>query len=616
MSDDLISARPRPFVVAADRQVPGVWVERLVVFASPGGEIVRDVRLHRGLNVVWSQDQAGVLGHSAGKTLFCRLIQYVLGEPDLADASERDKVGAAFPEGVVGAVVHVRNEPWAIVRPLGHSRLESAAPGTDIDSLALGRTPSAIPFRDWRAHVSNALLETSAAEAVPGCSATRPAWLTALAWLTRDQGCRLRNALSWRTRPSGAMKKPRERWVAACALLGIRTTEHADLEATRYAAGEALQAAQRELDAAGTLVRLAYEGATGALRVPRTASPEGHLPALQQAADQGMREVRALSAERVAAATQAYDDAVSQHDGLTTVLIERQTLLAVCHERVTELEGLEGQLHGTAPGARCPTCGAELSLEAATRCQQELHRTTQSLAEERGRESTLRAEAERLKGEARSAKQGIRACREARDAAILAATSESEASAAMWKAKIAVNQLAAAIDERARARAAVGLAKDRRDALGKSLHLEAPELSARFHDVVCALYPTRVRGSVLVRDGALEPIVDGFGGEAMTSLNVVAFDLAVLRLAMEGLCALPAFLVHDSPREADLGQSLYASLFDLVRAWHDDQVEPAFQYIITTTSAPPLDLQQPPWNVIPDLAGEPEHRRLLKRMLR
>ena len=42
---------------------------------------------------------------------------------------------------------------------------------------------------------------------------------------------------------------------------------------------------------------------------------------------------------------------------------------------------------------------------------------------------------------------------------------------------------------------------------------------------------------------------------------------------------LPAFLVHDSPREADLGEAIYHRLFKLVRSFERLGDHPPFQYI-------------------------------------
>src|SRR3546814_14292796 len=54
------------------------------------------------------------------------------------------------------------------------------------------------------------------------------------------------------------------------------------------------------------------------------------------------------------------------------------------------------------------------------------------------------------------------------------------------------------------------------------------------------------------------------GGErstaAIDSLKIVAFDLSALMMTIEGQTRLGGFLLHDSPREADLGRSIYNRL--------------------------------------------------------
>jgi hypothetical protein len=138
-------------------------------------------------------------------------------------------------------------------------------------------------------------------------------------------------------------------------------------------------------------------------------------------------------------------------------------------------------------------------------------------------------------------------------------------------------------------------------------------LSARFDQIVRELAPGGM--SVEVRLGArdLQAIVH-LGGQrtstAIESLKVVAFDLAVLTLAIEGAVRLPALLLHDSPREADLTMSIYHRLFAFVRGLEELTVEPLFQYIVTTTTEPPNDLRDEPWLRL-TLRGAPATERLL-----
>jgi len=98
---------------------------------------------------------------------------------------------------------------------------------------------------------------------------------------------------------------------------------------------------------------------------------------------------------------------------------------------------------------------------------------------------------------------------------------------------------------------------------------------------------------------------------AIESLKIAAFDLAVLIRSIEGRTNLPAFLIHDSPREADLGESIYALLFQYVLNLEAVGDTPMFQYIVTTTTAPPKDMQSERW-VRLELHGSPPDQRLLR----
>ncbi len=87
------------------------------------------------------------------------------------------------------------------------------------------------------------------------------------------------------------------------------------------------------------------------------------------------------------------------------------------------------------------------------------------------------------------------------------------------------------------------------------------------------------------------------GGAFRALGTVLAFDLACLTAAVEGVGRLPAFWLHDSPHEGDVEPILYERLFrfarDLELAFGER--EPAFQYIVTTRTAPPAELAQAPF---------------------
>ena len=87
-------------------------------------------------------------------------------------------------------------------------------------------------------------------------------------------------------------------------------------------------------------------------------------------------------------------------------------------------------------------------------------------------------------------------------------------------------------------------------------------------------------------------------GLAMATLaTVLGFDLTALRAAVEGLCPMPGFLIHDSPKASDLESALYDRIYEPILRMDptNPEQEPAFQYILTTTTPPPDAAAEPPY---------------------
>jgi len=55
----------------------------------------------------------------------------------------------------------------------------------------------------------------------------------------------------------------------------------------------------------------------------------------------------------------------------------------------------------------------------------------------------------------------------------------------------------------------------------------------------------------------------------------------------------PRFLIHDSPREADMGEAPYGRIFDLIIEQSNERSN--YQHIITTTTNPPEEYQEIPY---------------------
>jgi hypothetical protein len=159
-----------------------------------------------------------------------------------------------------------------------------------------------------------------------------------------------------------------------------------------------------------------------------------------------------------------------------------------------------------------------------------------------------------------------------------------------------------------------GLKKAERTQRLKSLRADSrlvvQRISTRFDEVIRELLPGEVTGAASLDGPNLELNV-GPGERstaAIDSWKAVAFDLSALTLACEGTAQLPPWLLHDSPREADLGESIYARLFTFV-SFLEGMIQ--FQYIVTTTTPPPRDMQKMP-NLRATLKAGPPSERLLR----
>ena len=109
---------------------PGVYVSDFYVFRSldrPGDQIQRHVQLRRGLNILWADPnppekaaingkRSKVAGHTAGKSTFCRLLRYALGDVGFGSDSQEGKIVERFKDGWVVLRVELNGSLWIIGR--------------------------------------------------------------------------------------------------------------------------------------------------------------------------------------------------------------------------------------------------------------------------------------------------------------------------------------------------------------------------------------------------------------------------------------------------------------------------------------------------------------------
>lgn len=632
--------RPPP-----DASGPRLWVRRLVIWRSAGGEVIRDIALRPGLNIVWTPDDERI-GHGGGKTLFCRLLRYCLGEERFAPDEQRERIAAVMPDGLVGAEVILDGTYWGIVRPLGTRRRHMAVPEGKLDEIAKGDEPSTgmEPFLDA---VEKSLITSSVAGLIPRHRQEHRGWPIALAWLTRDQECRFDHVLDWRSTASDSESPARalnqtEKLDALRAFLRAITPEEqakrreiAELEAKKHALDQEI--AHRRWEAGRLRKRLV---STLGVSADMPAESSIAIGQLREAAQERFAKetgiATAKDASEVEAALQDYDAA---REEVTSLKLK----LGVAEANIQTSERIIPKIAGEVPGLSyaiqeassfpCPICevpidrvlaeGCKLShkLPDLKACGERLERTRTELAEENKRLQSAKAEKVQVQQQLAVALQGektqqervkkLQSARNSREAAWYAAKRLIEEVAQL--AKLAEEQTSAD----GKVADFVKTIEEERERLGAFVEQQTrafSDISLKFDPIVKRLLGPDAAGTVTLKGNGLNLEVQMGGNRstpAIDSLKIVAFDLAALCRSIEGASCVPAFLLHDSSREADLGLSIYHQVFVLARWLEAIGKAPLFQYIVTTTTAPPADLAKEPWLVL-SLQGAPAEKRLLK----
>lgn len=630
------------------RNEPRLWVRRVVIWSEPGS-IVREIALRPGLNIVWSPDPSDVdpsglgasLGHGSGKTLFCRLLRYCLGEQRFAPENQRELIATAFKDGLVGAEVLVDGQVFAVVRHIGYRGRHIAVEGGDLDAIALSDAPTTgmAPLIDA---INDRLLGRGVADRIGGDEEGR-AWLTALGWLTRDQECRLHHLLDWRDVSSGSDSPVRSRsrgeiLDALRALIGALSPEEHELRAQISATERARAAADQELahrDWDLRRLRSALQHAVG-IDAPVVSSVLG---------DETLRrEVRVrLDAARAVqdadedpdvlwrSARAAECSAADVRGELVSLRLQVPILEKLIAMIRAEIPGLSFQEHSAANPV-CEVCEVPISqvLVEGCRLSEKMPDLERIRARIEDRKQTLENEIEArrvLLGQIAALQPLSEQAQAAADRATIRADSAAARRAAPLRAQELTRVLGGELRRFEEALVAEATARQRVEGLDAALEGQRAcvatlrdaqgavfaRLSAFMDMIFRETVDIDAHAGVTLTGNGLEPWVR-LGGvrstAAIDSLKVLAFDLAAMCLSIEGKTCIPAFLLHDSPREADLGLSAYHKLFRLIASFEKIGGQPLFQYIITTTTRPPDELCVEPWLRV-RLGGSPPEARLL-----
>lgn len=641
------------------RTQPTVWVETLwLVESREPVAYTRRVDLHTGLNIVWAKESAvnGVsglesAGHGVGKTSFCLLLRYVLGDDAPSISSLRSKAAGTFPRGGVAAKVHVAGTVWHVFRPYGAYAHSLAAQCNELEGLLQGTEQN--DFNGYCRGLEEASVGRLAARSLPGTNQALE-WRHLLAWCIREQRTRFDGFYHWREGEGLGFKRPRrDPPILVSSVLGLMDKELdqllRDIEAKQKEVDQCIERIP-ELERAPVFA-LSYAERQLRLRLqakedePVFATTVGNsLESRVQAAlataeqDEKVWEAEVAQAEEVLALEQVHIQELTKARDMAQLDAEIAKSLVDMkqedYERLTKvrdrLAGLEGRCdHGNIEFRACEYVHKNKSAVNVTWFRD-------------GRQAKADASLLADRYQARTdAFERIQRAVSQQEQLI----SERKADLRRLRVRIATNDSARALlkqgwDEfqemhtrRAQGRDTTELAGARKqlqelEATLASLRLA--ELNGRSAqssrvDAIKALtdvVSTRLLGASgharFLPGHEVRPFEVARGGEAYQVLEVLLGDIVcLLDSAVSEASNHPGFLVHDCPREADMSERLYRNLFLSVAeaAEHFGKAGAApFQLIVTTTSAPPEELGGPPYVVL-ELAPGTDEALLFKRQL-
>lgn len=640
------------------RQEPDVWISRVVLFErlTPEPVPIRTIDLSRGLNIVWAEESeaddpaAEITGHSAGKTTFCRLLRYILGEKTFGSKVNMDLMHRSLPHGYVAAELRVLGRQWAVRRPFGGGRQSYIMEDASITRLLQERGhPVSQESYPKELGLESLLdkLETG------GISRTGELiqWGHLLSWCTRDQEARFQNIHEWRS-PRSESEAPSFRFPKAGPLFVMRAVlglflptelsgeeKLAELQRRQETLEKELEEKKREPQ---FRVGLYEQELRRQLRevLPdikdldlRPYRSDKLLPeSLERLAKNAVRQLQAGieqlarqesaqqdEAENLGLSIKQHEKEIDQiqalfslHDGGT------KEIASSISQRAEQQQQLRDNLNtacrlGNVLVKDCSHVKRRQDILqlSETRDQQAMAQAAENRAQElRQIEGNL----ERLKDRARQLsleRQELTARRES------TRKERQEKQNELGNLQRIHSDLNFWIEQQDRPGGYEQLDRLRQelDEVGQQAAAMESELTklltrhSKNRDLLTSIFSAAVRsvllsgtydGEVRFSNRELEFRItrgQAMTGEAVETLAVLLADISCLLYnSLVDTARLPGFLLHDSPREADLGKRLYYSFIRFVAAIQSHFGAPEhcpFQYVLTTTTAPPEELQSP-----------------------
>lgn len=641
------------------RSHPRLWVETVWLVESREPQVVtRTIALHTGLNIVWAKESApndapglASAGHGVGKTTLCLLLRYVLGDDAPAIANLRNKAAGSFPKGGVAAKVHVDGATWLVFRPYGLYSQSLAAQQVTLEQLLQGAEQN--DFDGYGLALEQFSIGRLAARSLPGTN-QQLEWRHLLAWCIREQRTRFDGFYHWREGEGlGFKRSRRDPPILVGSVLGLMDLKLDELLRGIDAKQKQVEECKERIAELERTPAFALTHAERQLRMRVRAdldepvfmttvgeSVETRVQANLQRAllDESQWEAKVAVLEDALVEAQIRRKQLVEECGLAKLEAEIAKALVETNqedfERLTKVREKLDNLEG-----RCDHGDVEFN-----ECQHILqHKSAVSISWfQDGRQAKADASvlAERYQARKRDFEGAERAVSRQDEV-----VRQKKADLHRLRVRIASSESARVFLQQSwdefqslyAKRAQGGDTEELVEARKVLQEFEAQlgtlriaELSRRSQqssrvDAIGALtgaVSSRLLGTAgharFLPGNEVRPFEVARGGEAYQVLEVLLGDVVcLLDSAVSEASHHPGFLVHDCPREADMSARLYRDFFLAINESADllgkDGVVP-FQFIVTTTSAPPDELCGAP-HVVLELAPGSDESLLFKRQL-
>jgi uncharacterized protein YydD (DUF2326 family) len=658
-----LEAEPLSLLPAKGREEPAVWIYKLAVYKSwpprPDSLLRQVFELRRGLNILRANttgatnEASRLAGHGAGKSTFCRLLRYVLGDEPAGTKAFREGFREKFENGWVLAEVFVAGQRWLVGRPLSQSGYHPWARRDGKLDDPFPESPSRQGFKDeYLAALDQAVFGGMKFRKLADSQKTLD-WPRLLPWLSRDQEAHFSGLLEWRHKDSDHNSPElsyEDKANLIRLILGLVDEEEQTVLSDFARKAQLHEDKVRDRPKLEFTVERERRTLEESLGI-QVESPDA--PLLQNTVDQKVTQLRNESDQALASTKQ--NDEI---DKLIAEVSQRRAewgmVNAFIEELEEEIEQAEAKANNSQPPKARPRdpfretlngmgpfpgyCSHPMTRAWKENCpiaherakEDEVTEATREIAAEVkpevARITAMKADLERRRKVGAPKKAALDTAlgaltlgrqRHQNDLEKLKAPGRE---AARIEALLASYRKACA-DLRAWDDELSDLKRDKEEFDAKLAELAnhhrqlGDQFSRIFNQIAQLMLGNAVTGTIRIKGKVLVPELEYHGPRDSAALKVVRwliFDLAALALGMTNEAAHhPRFLIHDSPRESDLAAAIYVSLFTAAQQLEGDSGDPAFQYIVTTTEPPADDMTQEPWLLDPVLDASQAAGRLL-----